>query len=128
MSKENVKNFYEALRTDESLQEKVTILAESKESKSDTLNALILIAGEAGYTFNDTDIDDYIDELKKSTSLFGVRREWNDCWCVFGGGGIYTNEMNPLKTHTCACVIGGGGAKDPSGLYLMCVLSGNLIT
>ena len=128
MSKENVKNFYEALRTDETLQEKITVLAESKESKSDILNALILIASEAGYPFNDTDLDEYTNELKNSPNPFGARRDWNDCWCVFGGGGVYTSTLNPLKSHTCVCVIGGGGGKDPSGLHLMCVLSGHLIT
>lgn len=125
MSQENVQGFYEALQSDDTLQKKIDEVAKLNTPEV-ARDALIHIAGEAGFDFNNDDIDEYIAELKKKTGPFGAKSDWSaglseNCSCFVGGG-----AYNAKEDLTCACVVGGGGPKDKDGFYLLCTLWGRI--
>ena len=135
---ENVKNFYDALVSSETLKEKAAKLNEkyneTEKADEEAITAdIIALAASEGYSFTAEELAAYTKTAMKSApqelsqdELDAVaggadycRDCFNGCACVLGGGGVHQDPY-----WVCACVIGGGGGRCFGGRALICVAAG----
>jgi len=134
MSKENVRQFYEALSEDADLQRTFREKRESLSGKyGDSplgddhqeelfLKEVLPIAREAGYDFSFQDLKEYAVESKKTGELMdeelaAVAGGGDLCVCVLGGYGTFGDVTigcalyggAESSTFFCFCFMGGGG-------------------
>ena len=138
---ENVKQFYDALATNEALKEK----AEKLNGKYSVTNPdeiavakeIIAFATAEGYTFTAEELKAYSESVKVTAkavnddeldAVAGGKTHgdcldcFDTCFCVVGGGGKHNDPK-----FTCACVVGGGGKKcKVTGYGLECFAAGGI--
>ena len=122
---ENVKKFYEALKSDEALRGRAEALDAKYGGTSPDEAALtadlITFAKSEGYDFTAEELEAYANAPKhidddELEAVAGGASDTKACACFAGGGG-------KREGVTCACVFGGGGKKNP-GPGLVCVMAG----
>jgi len=125
---ENVKKFYNALASDQALQEKAWALEAKIDRPLDEATAkakIIAFANAEGYDFSAADFDAYARVAKplgdETLDAVAGGAFSSSCICVVGGGG-----SDPVTGHTCACVIGGSGKDDEKGYSLHCFVAGTV--
>jgi len=137
---ENVKKFYDALASNETLKEKAAKLnekyTETEKADEEAVTAdIIAFAVSEGYSFTAQELAAYTktaenpapqelsqDELNAVAGGSDTCRKcFGTCFCIFGGGGTHQNPH-----WVCACVIGGGGGKCSRGNLLLCVAAGGM--
>jgi predicted ribosomally synthesized peptide with nif11-like leader len=116
-----ITEFYEALSTDEAMQERAKALGCADEtSKRDAAEAVIAFAEGEGYTFSAEELQDFVnskelsaDELEAVAAgrdgcfLIGVSRanDGNTCVCVLGG--LSYNKTTDTRYDGTRCVLVG---------------------
>jgi len=138
---ENVKKFYDALASSETLKEKAAKLnekyTESEKMDEEAVTAdIIAFAASEGYSFTAEELADYTKTAGKPAPQELSQDEWDavaggsnscvdcfgTCFCIVGGGGTHQDPH-----WVCACVVGGGGSKCSRGNLLICIGFGYLM-
>ena len=124
---ENVKKFYEALKSDEALRGRADALSgKHKDAMPDDAAVkadLIAFAAAEGYAFTADELEAYANAPKfidddELEAVAGGAKDTKTCQCYIGGGGTKDGV-------TCVCVAGGGGKSNP-GPGLVCVAYGSV--
>jgi predicted ribosomally synthesized peptide with nif11-like leader len=124
---EKVKEFYDALASDEALRKRAEALNEKlgEQSGEDEAKAEIIAFAKAeGYDFTAEELDAYAKQAKALSddeleTVAGGAYNPNDCFCAVGGGG-----KDSATGRTCACPWIGGGKPDDDGRGLACAWAG----
>jgi len=142
---ENVKKFYDALASSETLKEKAAKLNEkyneTEKMDEDAVTAdIIAFAASEGYSFTAEELAAYAKTAGKPAPHELSQDELNavaggssscvvcfkTCFCIVGGGGTHQDPY-----FVCVCVVGGAGgaagvgAKCSEGRYLSCAYAGS---
>ncbi len=91
MSRENVKKFYEALKSDKAIVKELQKQADAVEEKSPENAAALVVkfAADKGYEFTAEDLKTFEAEMQElgTDDLDKVNAAWSFCWMVgFGWG------------------------------------------
>ena len=135
---ENVKKFYDALASSETLKEKAAKLnekyIEAEKANEEAITAdIIAFAASEGYSFTAEELAAYTKTAGKPAPQELSQDEldavaggsdrcfkcFDKCLCFVGGGGTH-----PDPHWVCVCVVGGGGGKCARGYYMLCVAAG----
>jgi|LFRM01.1.fsa_nt_gb predicted ribosomally synthesized peptide with nif11-like leader len=98
MSVDNVKNFYAKVNEDESLQQQLIELART--SAEESMQALIQLANEQGFSFDNNDLEAFFAETAKNLSPTGELSE-AELDAVAGGDGETWALASIINVYIC---------------------------
>jgi len=124
---ENVKKFYDALSSDETMRDRAKALNGEQKDEATVAAEIVAFAKSEGYDFTAEDLTAFVSTQKTELSdeeleaVAGGVYKSGDCFCALGGG------KDPETGRICACVISGGGKKDNTGKILVCGIYGEIL-
>lgn len=101
MSLDNAKRFYEKVKTDQELQQKIGKLSQGDQSKIEA--AIVQVAKEAGFPFTLVELKEFIQEQANIAKQSG---ELNDeQLAAVAGGGKYNWILNSIVSIGFGCLV-----------------------